>query len=316
MKTKTTTMVKNYYQRRLDSGQKDFEEIVLVAEGKKSRDEATGSLPVPSVAPKRRYGKNPSAIVPRPLAPNGELIAETEDGPFLSKGKPITILPKPRPLHGRPIPQNHRTVSRYRPLAPALTGATASPAISTISEDIATLGWDISGAIRTLIPDLHDGSFVDDRNDSPILPATSQRAQGMKMPSRHSVAAKMPQELSKMDHLSSQGRITGQMAYILPQIHSYHPSPAQAPGSLSQGSQPELDRPSVLHDPFGQGDYHSLTGQPAGPSQSPPLFILPVKDAHPNTAAASEASNRQVPAMRSNTLDGTEEYSPTPLFAC
>ncbi|KAJ6144079.1 hypothetical protein N7471_003532, partial [Penicillium samsonianum] len=55
MKTKTTVMVRNFFQRRLDSGQKEFEEIVAEAESRKARGEPTGSLPVPSVAPKRHY---------------------------------------------------------------------------------------------------------------------------------------------------------------------------------------------------------------------------------------------------------------------
>ncbi|KAJ5377966.1 uncharacterized protein N7496_005375 [Penicillium cataractarum] len=52
--------VQSYYQRHVDSGQEDFERLLLIAEEKKSRGEPTGPLPVPSVAPKRRY----EAIIP------------------------------------------------------------------------------------------------------------------------------------------------------------------------------------------------------------------------------------------------------------
>ncbi|KAJ5827300.1 hypothetical protein N7447_004063 [Penicillium robsamsonii] len=55
MKTKTTVMVRDFFQQRLDSGQKEFEEIVAEAEAKKVRGEPTGSLPVPSAAPKWQY---------------------------------------------------------------------------------------------------------------------------------------------------------------------------------------------------------------------------------------------------------------------
>ncbi|KAJ5531314.1 hypothetical protein N7527_004707 [Penicillium freii] len=55
MKTKTTTMVKNFYQRSVDAGQKEFEYIVTQTEDKKARGEPTGLLPVPNVTPERRY---------------------------------------------------------------------------------------------------------------------------------------------------------------------------------------------------------------------------------------------------------------------
>ncbi|CAI7609755.1 unnamed protein product [Penicillium palitans] len=56
MKTKTTTMVKNFYQRGVDDGHKEFEYLITQAEDKKARGEPTGSLPAPSVTPKRGYG--------------------------------------------------------------------------------------------------------------------------------------------------------------------------------------------------------------------------------------------------------------------
>ncbi|KAL6237463.1 hypothetical protein BDW75DRAFT_238252 [Aspergillus navahoensis] len=65
MKTKTTVMVKNYYQRRIDSGSKEFYEIVRNAEEKKSRGQPTAPLPVSSVASKRRSEATPSAVIPR-----------------------------------------------------------------------------------------------------------------------------------------------------------------------------------------------------------------------------------------------------------
>ncbi|KAL4897871.1 hypothetical protein BDV59DRAFT_51382 [Aspergillus ambiguus] len=45
--TKTPSMVKNYFQRRIDSGQKDFEDIVANAEAKKALGRQTGPLPAP-----------------------------------------------------------------------------------------------------------------------------------------------------------------------------------------------------------------------------------------------------------------------------
>ncbi|PWY78490.1 hypothetical protein BO94DRAFT_558822 [Aspergillus sclerotioniger CBS 115572] len=50
MRTKTPVMIQNYFQRRVDSGNKDFEGIVAEAEAKKARGEPTGPLPVPNAA--------------------------------------------------------------------------------------------------------------------------------------------------------------------------------------------------------------------------------------------------------------------------
>ncbi|KAJ5382041.1 uncharacterized protein N7496_004469 [Penicillium cataractarum] len=320
MKTKTTVMVKNYFQRRLDSGQKDFEETVVMAEEKKARGEPTGPLPVPSVAPKRRYEATPSAIVPRPLAPHGELMPETEDGRFPSKGKPIAMSPQPMPLHGRPMPEGERTPSRYAPLAQASTAATA-PSVA------ATLGEDASRAMRTQAPSSRMpgprlGFFTDERRDSAILPATGQRTQEMQMPSRHPAGAGMPQDLGRMDPLSSQAYMPGQPpTSLLPHSHSHsrHTSLTQAPGSPSQLSRPELDISSVHRDPFAQRAYYSLPGQ-SGMSHSPRPGLSPVKDApRPSATPVPESTPRQVPAKRSNIMsilnDEPEEPQPRKRFA-
>ncbi|KAB8240091.1 hypothetical protein BDV35DRAFT_374666 [Aspergillus flavus] len=71
MKSKTPVMVKNYYQRRLDSGNRYFEETALTAEERKSRGEPTGPLPVLNAAPMRHYGATRSTIAPHPPAPHG-----------------------------------------------------------------------------------------------------------------------------------------------------------------------------------------------------------------------------------------------------
>lgn len=290
-----------------------------MAEEKKARGEPTGPLPVPSVAPKRRYEATPSAIVPRPLAPLGELMPEAEDGRFPPKGKPIAMSPQPMPLHGRIMPENERTANRYAPLAQASTGA-AAPSVA------ATLGDDGSRAMRTQapssrIPGPRLGFFTDDRRDSAILPATSQRAQEMQMPSRHTAAAGMPQELSRMDPLSSQAYIPGQPPpSLIPPSHSRHPSLTQAPGSPSQLSRPELDISSVHRDPFAQRAYYSLQGQPGGLSHSPRPGLSPVKDTlRPSATPVPESTSRQVPAKRSNIMsilnDEPEEPQPRKRFA-
>ncbi|KAJ5496245.1 hypothetical protein N7463_008232 [Penicillium fimorum] len=55
MKTKTTLMVRNYFQRHVDSSRKDFEQIVAEAEIKKARGEPRIPLSVPSAASRRQH---------------------------------------------------------------------------------------------------------------------------------------------------------------------------------------------------------------------------------------------------------------------
>ncbi|KAH7370893.1 hypothetical protein BKA65DRAFT_446052 [Rhexocercosporidium sp. MPI-PUGE-AT-0058] len=55
------TQVKNYYQRQVDSGKKEWEIIAKDADEKRERNEPTGPLPTPTVIPKRRYDVTPGS---------------------------------------------------------------------------------------------------------------------------------------------------------------------------------------------------------------------------------------------------------------
>ncbi|WEW56263.1 hypothetical protein PRK78_001705 [Emydomyces testavorans] len=87
MKTKTPTMVRNYFQRTVDSGKPELEQLALKAEAKKQKGEPTGPLPVPSLPAKRRYDATPSSVGPRPLAPNTDT-TELVDRQLATKTKP------------------------------------------------------------------------------------------------------------------------------------------------------------------------------------------------------------------------------------
>ncbi|KAJ6107098.1 hypothetical protein N7523_008421 [Penicillium sp. IBT 18751x] len=302
MKTKTTVMVKNYYQRRLDSGQKDFEETLLIAEDKKARGEPTGALPVPTSAPKRRYEATPSAIVPRPLAPHGELMTEADEARFSSKGKPLAMSPQPMSLHARPISDSERGSSRYPALAQASNASQVSSVTSTLSEDASRAMRNQPGpAHRIQGPRL--GYFTEDRRDS-LMGHSNPRAPDMQILSRQNPGAPIPSDLARMDPLSAQGYMSTQPPpSLLPSSHSRHPSLTQAPGSPTPLARPELDFSSVHRDPFGQRQYYQLPGQPVGLAQSPRPVLSPVKDApRPSVTPIPEPTSRQVPAKRSNIM--------------
>ncbi|TGO46683.1 hypothetical protein BCON_0312g00030 [Botryotinia convoluta] len=83
MGTKTHTMVKNYYQRSVDSGsKKEWETITRDADSKRERGECTGPAPTPSAPTKRRYDPTPA-----PLSRS----ASAMDLDELSANQPITL---------------------------------------------------------------------------------------------------------------------------------------------------------------------------------------------------------------------------------
>ncbi|KAL1957121.1 hypothetical protein VTO42DRAFT_6379 [Malbranchea cinnamomea] len=143
MKTKTATMVKNYFQREIDAGRTDLDELALIAEAKKLRGEPTGPLPTPNVMPKRRYEATPSTIVvgQRPLAPNSEVPVEHLENrslaPRVSKpaAGPAPLAPPPAPpvLQARPPIEKERLPPRYHPLAQA--AASQTPSLLSATEE-------------------------------------------------------------------------------------------------------------------------------------------------------------------------------------
>ncbi|KAI3155521.1 hypothetical protein DTO046C5_8179 [Penicillium roqueforti] len=315
MKTKTTVMVKNFYQRRLDSGQKDFELILTDAEEKKARGEATGPLPVPSVAPKRRYEATPSSIIPRPLAPHGDPMAEVDEIRF-PKGKPVGLSPQPMSLHGRPLSDKDRNVGRYQPLAQA-SAASPVPSTATLIEE-STRAIRAQGGPSHRVQGPRLGYFTEDRRDSSGLPHGASRAQELAISSRHPDS--MPTDMARMEPLSTQGYIPAQQPTShLSSTHSRHASLTQTPGSPSLQLRPELDISSVHRDPFAQRPYYSLAGQPMGLPQSPRPGLSPVKDVPRPSATPAPDATRQVPAKRSNIMsilnDEPEEPQPRKRFA-
>ena len=60
MKTKTVTMIKNYYNRQIADGKSDLEEVAKAAEQRRMQGDAIGPPPSPAAQTKRRYEATPS----------------------------------------------------------------------------------------------------------------------------------------------------------------------------------------------------------------------------------------------------------------
>lgn len=75
MKTKSSTMIKNFYTRELNTGKKELEDAAKRAEAMRERGEPMGPPPTPVAPPKKKYEATPSmASLPRPMT-NLDLIA-------------------------------------------------------------------------------------------------------------------------------------------------------------------------------------------------------------------------------------------------
>ncbi|KAK2749577.1 hypothetical protein FQN55_003277 [Onygenales sp. PD_40] len=189
MRTKTPTMVKNYFQRRVDSGQTQLEEMAERAEAKKLSGESTGPLPVPNIPQKRRYEATPSSVAPRPLAPNTE-VAEPIDATMSSKPKAAAVplsAAQPAPTQARQQVEKERSQPRFYPLAQATNSPVTN--LQPMNEEAQ------QRSIRPQLPHAQRsqqgpraGYFSDERRDgrtglpiSPLTTLASQEPSGPKM---------------------------------------------------------------------------------------------------------------------------------------
>lgn len=92
MTSKTHIMVKNYYQRQVESGKmKEWEDFTREADARKERGEAPPELPPPTAVPKRRYD-----ITPGTLPRSGSSLDLGDDVPPPVQSK-ILAQPSPQP---------------------------------------------------------------------------------------------------------------------------------------------------------------------------------------------------------------------------
>lgn len=93
MKTKTQTMVKNYYHRRVEKGDRPMEESANIANAKIQRGEDMGQPPPPTIVTKRRYDTGPQMVPQRPLAPSMEANEAERDSSNLQPPKVAKLSP-------------------------------------------------------------------------------------------------------------------------------------------------------------------------------------------------------------------------------
>ncbi|KAL3458927.1 hypothetical protein BJX64DRAFT_209400 [Aspergillus heterothallicus] len=355
MKTKSTQMVKNYFQRRLDSGKRDYEEIAADAEMKKAQGESTGALPIPNFTSKRRYEATPSTVsMSRPLAPHTEATPELDDARLVSQLKHPTLSSQPGPMHSRPLHERERSIpgmSRYPPLAQASTTPMAphSPALALAEEPPRTIHTHTGLPQRMQGPRM--GYFAEDKRDS-AYPHATPRSHEHSLSSR--AVAVSASEMMRMEPMHGQGFRTsgvdvhgspvlpGQSAGVpshqpymqsLAQPHTQPPQSLMPPGSHSRqhsltkppGSpvqgvgRHESEMSHIRRDSIGQRSFYPLHN--ASGMQQPAPVLSPTRDPIRSGLLPVEPPEppRQVPAKRSNIMsilnDEPEEPQPRKRFA-
>ncbi|CEN60660.1 Putative MYB family transcription factor [Aspergillus calidoustus] len=270
MKTKSTQMVKNYFQRRLDSGKRDYEEIAADAELKKSRGEPTGALPIPNFTSKRRYEATPSTVsMTRPLAPHTEATPELDDGRLVSHVKHPALSSQPGPLHGRPLHEREHSISslsRYPPLAQASTApmATHSPALALADETSRTIHSHTGLPPRMQGPRM--GYFADDKRDT-VFPHATPRSHEHPLSSRP--VAVSASEMARMEPVHGQGfRTSGVDVHGSPLLPGHSATVQSHQPYMQSLAQPHNQPPPSLMPSGSHSRQHSLTKAPSSPGQN------------------------------------------------
>ena len=134
MGTKTQTMIKNHFQRQIDSGSKpELQKAADEADARRLRGEDLGPPPAPTPIIKRKY-ENPQAPPSRPLAPHAEAM-EVDDPALGARSQPKHASPpqfQSRPQFAGPPPTTQIPATR---VVPSPMAAAAHPASAQLQQN-------------------------------------------------------------------------------------------------------------------------------------------------------------------------------------
>ena len=133
MGTKTQTMIKNHFQRQIDSGSRpELEEAANRADERRVRGEDIGAPPAPTPIIKRKY-EPPQTATSRPLAPNSEAMEVDEHVPAV-RAQPKHASPpqfQARPQYTAPSQHTPIPATRVVP-SPMAVAAVPAPTQSQV----------------------------------------------------------------------------------------------------------------------------------------------------------------------------------------
>lgn len=135
MGTKTQTMIKNYYQRKVDGGDEDsLKDSAGKADKRRERGEELGPPPTPTPIVKRKYDSNPPQTTgPRPIAPHTDAMEVEENVPPHHPMPLKHVSPPQYPVQPRFPPSGQATPIPARRAMASPAPSTTSPAVSTVS---------------------------------------------------------------------------------------------------------------------------------------------------------------------------------------
>ncbi|KAI4212075.1 MAG: hypothetical protein LQ351_005257, partial [Letrouitia transgressa] len=242
IKTKTPTMVKNYFNRKANDSDEGtmFRQIAGEADLKIQRGENMGPPPVPTTNTKRRYEATPQSAAQRNLAPNVESIEIDNGSPQIHATKPTQSSP----------PQFHQPPSRYQTLAqadPTPTTAfspTVPPAVGISSSRGQSQGQQLRNP-QAQGP--RPGYFSEERPRPPLQPqpATPQQTVPQRQQEQHPPRLRQSEAHAQKETLNRQKE--QEFKELLHQQHSLrHPEiqhvslPPQSASRTQQPAPPSL----------------------------------------------------------------------------
>jgi len=133
MGTKTQTMIKNHYQRQIESGSRpELEQSAIDADERRARGEDVGPPPTPTPIQKRKYDSVPSNAQ-RPLASQGDAMDVDEGGPPPRVQLPKQASPTQYQSQRRGTSSNMHTPIQAARAAPSPLVSTVAPAQAHIA---------------------------------------------------------------------------------------------------------------------------------------------------------------------------------------
>ncbi|KAL9044797.1 MAG: hypothetical protein Q9214_002092 [Letrouitia sp. 1 TL-2023] len=254
IKTKTHTMVKNYFNRQANNQDEGafFRRIAGEADQKIQRGENMGPPPVPTTNTKRRYEATPQSAA-RNLAPNIESIEIDNGSPQVHAVKPTQ--PSPPQFHQPPL--RYQTLAQADPTPTTAFSSTVPPTGSISSSRGQSQGQQLRNS-QAQGP--RPGYFSEERS-RPLLqpqPATPQQTVPQRQQEQHPARSRQSEAHVQKETLNRQKE--QEFNELLHQQHSLRhpeiqhmslpPQPSsrtqqQAPPSLAPSNQPVVGTSAV-----------------------------------------------------------------------
>ncbi|KAI9800461.1 MAG: hypothetical protein M1833_003347 [Piccolia ochrophora] len=275
MSSKTSIMVKNFYNRELHSGRTEWKDRAAIADAKITRGESMGPPPATSTLPKRRY-ETPQPSLQRTLAPSVETIEIEDDSPRSHASMPVHHSPPQYPPSSKypTLAQATTSQSQAQPLQPA----SAMPPRSVMPSHTQA---EARASQPTHGP--RAGYFTEARGENrPVLqaqPAATQQAQTQFRPEYHSSAPQQQPPAPSRYSNTTQAPTRNIKEQVAPVSNQTQPVLQARPAPVTTLQQEQRHQPSQqVQSQHQQGHHHpapqqlqqQVSSRPPPSQQHPP----------------------------------------------